>query len=76
MKDVTSALLLNEKMRKRPENHGQALIMESRAEVTKGAQVTMVDPELVESPRFDQNLKPEIATIAINQDTSKEIVQI
>ena len=76
LKDVTSALLLNEKMRKRPENHGQALIMESRAEVTKGAQVTMVDPELVESPRSDQNRRPEIATIAINQDTSKEIVQI
>ena len=30
LKDVTSALLLNEKMRKRPENHGQALITESR----------------------------------------------
>ena len=46
------------------------------AEVTKGAQVTMVDPELVESPRSDQNQKPEIAIIEINQDTSKEIVQI
>ena len=46
------------------------------AKVTKGAQVTMVDPELVESPRYDQNRSPEIATIAINQDTSKEIVQI
>ena len=30
LKDFTSALLLYEKMRKRPENHGQALIMESR----------------------------------------------
>ena len=30
LKDVTSALLLNEKMRKRPENHGHALITESR----------------------------------------------
>ena len=45
-------------------------------EVTKGAQVTMVDLELVESPRSDKNQSPEIATIAINQDTSKEIVQI
>ena len=30
LKDVTSTLLLNEKMRKRPENHGQTLITESR----------------------------------------------
>ncbi|PHT40220.1 Retrovirus-related Pol polyprotein from transposon TNT 1-94 [Capsicum baccatum] len=30
LKDVTSALLLNEKMRKNPENHGQTLITESR----------------------------------------------
>ena len=30
LKDVTSAHLLNEKMRKRPENYGQALITESR----------------------------------------------
>lgn len=45
-------------------------------EVTKGAQVTMIDSEFVESPRSDQNRRPEIATIAINQDTSKEIVQI
>ncbi|KAH0645264.1 hypothetical protein KY284_033148 [Solanum tuberosum] len=30
LKDVTSALLLNEKMRKKLENHGQALITKSR----------------------------------------------
>ena len=30
MKDVTSAFLLNEKMKKRPKNHGQDLITESR----------------------------------------------
>ncbi|KAH0639742.1 hypothetical protein KY285_036328 [Solanum tuberosum] len=30
LKDVTSALLLNEKMRKKSENHGQALITECR----------------------------------------------
>ena len=30
LKDVTSAHLLNEKMRKRPENHGHALSTESR----------------------------------------------
>ncbi|KAH0690183.1 hypothetical protein KY289_017541 [Solanum tuberosum] len=30
LNDVTSDLLLNEKMRKKPENHGQALITESR----------------------------------------------
>ena len=30
LKDVTSAFLLNEKMKKRPKNHGQDLITESR----------------------------------------------
>ncbi|KAH0682489.1 hypothetical protein KY290_021056 [Solanum tuberosum] len=30
LKDVISALQLNEKMRKKPENHGQSLITESR----------------------------------------------
>ncbi|KAK4727068.1 hypothetical protein R3W88_031985 [Solanum pinnatisectum] len=30
LKDVPSAFLLNEKMRRKPENHGQALITESR----------------------------------------------
>ena len=47
LKDVTSALLLNKKMRKKPKIHGHLSSRNAEAEFTKGAHVTMVDPELV-----------------------------
>ncbi|KAK6790027.1 hypothetical protein RDI58_013827 [Solanum bulbocastanum] len=36
LNDITSALLLNEKMRKKPESHGHALITEVVVGVAKG----------------------------------------
>ncbi|KAH0734510.1 hypothetical protein KY285_010217 [Solanum tuberosum] len=76
LKDVTSTLLLNEKMRKSLKITDKLSSQKVETEVTKRVQATMVDSELVESSRFDQNQRPEIATIVRNQVTSKEIVRI
>ncbi|KAH0708883.1 hypothetical protein KY284_010310 [Solanum tuberosum] len=76
LKDVTSTLLLNEKMRKSLKITDKLSSQKVETEVTKGVQATMVDSKLVESLRSDQNQRPEIATIVINQVNSKEIVRI
>jgi len=74
LKDVTSTLLLNEKMRKSLKITDKLSSQKVETKVTKGVQATMVDSKLVESPRSDQNQRPKITTIVINQVTSKEIV--
>ena len=62
-----------EKFLKTTDKHSSRKV---ETKVTKRDQVTTVDPELMESPRSDRSPKEENDTIAINQGTSKEIVQI
>ncbi|KAH0684784.1 hypothetical protein KY290_022037 [Solanum tuberosum] len=74
LKDVTSTFLLNEKMRKKPENHGQALITKSRGKSYQRSSRTMVDPELVESPRESSGHKNDDNTAAMVQNNDNVVL--